>query len=129
MILVGGIGQYPPAVAIVQHAWDGAWEWVQPQPTGPITLAIVVYESKNQPVAEVAVLMGKTANAARKLDKWRQYDKDKLPESRKEALAPYIAKHGVPCFVLLRDSTVVYDGKLSATDQDLDALIKQKGGF
>lgn len=96
---------------------------------GPIDFVVGVYESENQPVAEVSVLEGSTANAIRKAGKWRQYDKDQIPGAYKPKFDPIIAKQGIPCLILVRGGSVVYSGKLPATNEDLAALIQKQGGY
>ena len=94
-----------------------------------LDLAIAVYESENEPVAEASVMAGTTANAMRKAGKWRQFDQNKLPEAMKTALSASVAKTGVPCIVLVRGGKVVTTAKLPATDADLAALIARNGGW
>jgi hypothetical protein len=94
-----------------------------------LDLVVAIYESDNQPVAEASLLAGQTANAARKAGKWRQFDKDKLPEKWKPALSTAVAKLGVPCLVLFRGEKAVASGRLPKTDADLAAFVESKGGF
>jgi hypothetical protein len=91
--------------------------------------AVVVYESKNQPIAEISVMGGQTANAIRKAGKWRQYDQNVIPADSKPILEPLLEKYGVPFYVLIRGDKPIASGKLPSTDADLYALIEKKGGF
>lgn len=94
-----------------------------------LDLVVAIYESNNQPVAEASLLAGQTANTLRRASKWRQFDKDKLPEKLKPALSPAIAMLGVPCVVLFRGGSAVASAKLPKTDADLAAFLESKGGF
>jgi len=98
-------------------------------PAGPLDLVVAVYESENQPVDEASVLNGQTANALRKLSKWRQFDKDALPDKLQPALSDAVAKLGVPCVVLFRSGKVAGSVALPKSDADLDALIRSKEGI
>jgi hypothetical protein len=97
--------------------------------TGVIDECIVVYESNNEPAVEASLLGGNTANAMRKVHKWRQFDKDQLPPEMAPMLTPVVNKLGIPCLALVRKGKVVATAKLPKTDADLAAFIKSKGGF
>jgi len=107
-----------------QHSSD-----VSPVPSGPADRVIAVYESLNQPVSEASVLNGVTAQAIDKEGKWRQYDKDKIPEAMNSILAPVVEKYGVPCVCVIRENAVVAGCKLPSSDADLSAFIQKNGGF
>jgi hypothetical protein len=96
-----------------------------PDAGGPFDKCIVVYESQNQPVSEVSVMGGVTANALRKADLWRQFDKDAIPDKYATVLNPVIAKQGIPCIALMKETKVLASGKLPATDADLAAFTKR----
>jgi len=95
---------------------------------GKLDLVVAVYESDNEPVAEASLLAGQTPNALRKAGKWRQFDKDKLPEKLSAALSPVVAKLGIPCLVLFRGEKAVASARLQKTDADLAAFIAKNGG-
>ena len=97
-------------------------------PDRPLDLIIAVYESKNQPVGEASALCGQTANSLRKVNKWRQYDKDELPEAWKSILQPIVDKTGVPCLVFVRNGKVVAYEKGPSSDEALSAAIAKRGG-
>ena len=109
--------------------WGHNQKTVEPTPATPIDRVVVIYESLNQPVAQVSVMGGTTSQALRKASKWGQYDKDKIPEEAKAALVPVVAKDGIPCVVLFRGGSVSTSAALPATDQDLAAYLQKNGGF
>lgn len=102
------------------------WPWAD---TSPVDRVVVLYESKNQPLSEVAVMGGTTSQAIRKAGKWREYDQNKLPEASKAALSQLIEKYGVPCIALVRKDAVVASAKLPASDEELASYVKKHGGF
>ena len=97
--------------------------------TSPVDRVIVIYESLNQPADQVSVMGGITSQAIRKVDKWRQWDKDLIPDSLKAALTPIVKKYGVPCICLMRKDTIFAPGKLPNSDPALSAYITKNGGF
>jgi len=101
------------------------WFW----PQQPLDLVIAVYESENQPLAEVSVLGGQTANVLRKADKWRQFDKDRLPAAWKPALDAALERTKPPCLCFVRGGKIVAAESLPKSDEALAAAIARRGGI
>ena len=98
-------------------------------PKLPIDRVVAIYESCNQPVAEASVMAGITVQAIDKAGKWRQYDKDKIPQAMKPSLDPAVASLGIPCVCLFRGGSVVASAKFPSSDAELSAYIQKNGGF
>lgn len=118
----------------VQIASDNGWmpEWlnnVTPGPTTKCDLVIAVYESDNQPPAEASLMAGITPQAMRKAGKWRQYDKDVLPEKWKAELSPVVAKLGSPCIAAVHGGKVTASAKFPKSDADISAWVQSQGGY
>lgn len=114
-------------LALVCHAVDNGW--VPAFGGGKIDTVVAIYESENQPVSETNVLNGSTANAMRKVGKWKQYDQNQIPEQLKPAFDPVVAKLGVPCLILIRGGKVSDSMKAPPTNDALAELIEKKGGY
>lgn len=107
-----------------------AWELVPGAASGKLDQVVVVYQAKNQPVAQVNVMAGATSKALRTAGKWRAYEVDHLPPARAAALDAVVEKQGgVPCIALIRGGKIVKQAKLPASEDDLAALLKKNGGF
>ena len=106
-------------------------------PTTPITKAVVIYESTLGEGADFGVkevLIGRAATELRKLDKWRQYDKDHVPDVyvklKDEALSNQkTTKRVEPWLFLFHDDKVTWKGPLPANDRLLKQLIESQGGM
>jgi hypothetical protein len=122
LITAGGMIDYGPDLSGIPGV---SWLWSS---AGKIDRVVVVYESKNQPPEELGVLLGNTARSLRKVDKWRQYDKDKLPEGWKTQLELMIAKSGVPCIGVIKGTKITAVSKMPKTDEALAAYVKKNGG-
>jgi hypothetical protein len=102
---------------------------VSPSPSGPADRVIAVYESLNQSVIEASVMSGSTVQAIDKAGKWRQYDKNKIPEAMKTILAPVVEKCGIPCVCMIQENAVIAACKFPNSDADLSVFVKKNGGF
>jgi hypothetical protein len=124
--IVGGLwANYGPPIALPDWAVI-RWPW---ENNSPVDRIVCVYESLNQPMAEIGVLGGTTSQAIRKTGKWRQYDQNVLPEENRAILEGVMAKHGVPCVALIRGGKVVASEKLPKSDADLATYIQRNGGY
>ncbi len=113
-----------------------SWSNVIP-PSTPITKAIVIYESTigQGPDFNIKeVLLGKTSQELRSKDKWRQYDKDAVPEEYTSIKDETIKnqkndKYLIPWIFIFHDSKVTWKGQLPINDRLLNDLIQQQGGM
>ncbi len=98
-------------------------------PACPVDRVVAVYESCNQSVAEASVMAGVTVQSIDKAGKWRQYDKNEIPESMRAVLQPVVDRLGVPCLCLIRGGAAVASAKFQASDAELSAFVQSHGGF
>lgn len=98
-------------------------------PAGPVDMVVGIYESSNQPVAEVSIFEGSVANAMRKAGKFRQWDKDQLPAADRADIEPILAKLGTPTLLLIKGGKIVHFEPFPKTGEALAAVVAKYGGL
>ena len=98
----------------------------------PITMAVVIEEVK-QADASRDTMFGVTVQALRKVDKWKQWDKDNVPTELKPLLE--VAMKGQTdtarwqsWLFIIHDKRVTWNGPLPKTDAELAERIQSSGG-
>jgi len=108
-----------------------------PPPVSPITMAVAIYESETDDTLanydQHQTMLGKTAQALRKVNKWRQYDKDHVPEKYLIYLSvvekEQEGKMWEPwLFLLHSDTDCGWAGPMPESDDGLKQKIKENGG-
>ena len=112
--------------------------WIGQTANNPVTLVVVIEETNikegGQSLNYRDVLMGKTANALRTANKWRQWDKDQVPKDfqlLKDDAIKAQAESGkfVPQMFVLHDTKVTWKGPLPKTDAELSERVQSQGGL
>jgi len=106
-------------------------------PVGPISKAVVIYESELDDALaypkQHEAMVGKTSQALRKANKWRQYDKDHVPTDYAGLLAK--AKAGQtkekwePWLGLYHEKRLTWNGSMLDSDVGLKQAIDGQGGM
>jgi hypothetical protein len=104
---------------------------------GPITMAVVIYESEVGKTEQkyVEVMNGKTSQQLRAINKWRQYDRDAVPEDIKNykkiisVLDECNGNEVIPSLFILHGSRITWNGWLPERDTDLSSVIQRQGGI
>ena len=106
-------------------------------PAGPITRAVVIYESElGDALAypqQHEAMVGRTSQALRKKDKWRQYDKDHVPADYADLLtkaeAGQTQKKWEKWLGLYHATSLGWSGAMPGSDTKLKERIEQNGGY
>lgn len=113
-----------------------SWSNIVP-PSTPVTKVVAIYESTigEGPDFNIKeVLVGKTSQLLRNKDKWRQFDKESVPEEyislRDETLKNQkTEKYITPWIFIFHDSKITWKGQIPISDKLLSELIQSQGGI
>ena len=112
---------------------------VLPPPSpDPITMAVAIYESERDDAIvhydQHQVMVGKTSQALRGQNKWRQYDKDHTPEKYADLLKVAEEKQAAtetfePWLGIYHEDNLDWDGAMPDSDAGLKKVINENGGL
>ena len=112
---------------------------ILPPVAQPITMAAVIYESEVDDALahydQHQAMMGVTARELRKVNKWRQYDKNEVPERCTDLLElarqgqPQGQKTWEPWLGLYHETELNWNGSMPENDAGLKQTIQENGGL
>jgi len=111
---------------------------VLPPSPDPITMAVAIYESERDDAiehyAQHQAMVGKISQALRGQKKWRQYDKDQVPEKYADLLKVSTSKQKTtetfePWLGIYHEDDLDWNGAMPDSDAGLKQTINENGGL